>query len=1172
MEIDGDMANVSIIIPVFNVESYIKESIESCIEQTLPDVEIVIINDGSTDSSDEIIREYTNKFPNIKYKTIEHGGLSVARNNGIQIASGRYLLFLDADDYISTDACEKLFNQAEKDNLDFITFDAEVFSDDNSVNLYLKYFSYDRFGILKNTITTGKDFLKIYKDTGGVRVNACLSFVRRNLIIEHCIKFPEGLFYEDNVFFLQCMIYAKKISYNGNKFYKRRVRENSIMTQTITLKHLLDAYIINLKLIEALYNYIHIGNVDDDEIYFWLDYIIGHTILGILNKQPKSLLAALYRNYFSQIKNIIAQCVSRVIEVLDYTNPMLENISILDRYIEAITEYARLVPSDVINIFKNYKTEILKSKISIIPFQNSELRIGIYGSGPHSDFVLNLYKNLIGEIKAQIFYIDSTAKSYDQKHNDIEVVNVSDVNFSNVDALIILSYKFENEMKENVLKNLSFSEEKTKIFTFYDGENYPIDFIDSHERKYAKYRKDAEEHRVFLINTPAHDNIGDHIIAEQTKKLIHEAQNDAVIVEVTGEEYVSNPWRIREKVGWLDTVIVNGGGYFGDLWGSGKTLLDIAKMFRENRLILMPQSLTFKNEIEDIYINEWKDVLDYATDIKLLWRDDQSYKKAVQILGFEDRHFLIPDVALFSEAKQEKQNRNGIILCLRNDAEGLLSDNDKEILKSSLSQFANVKETSMHYGAGIPINQRDLVIDEKFKELSSAELVITDTLHCMISCALTGTKCIAMPNSTGKVLGVYEWIKDLDYIKFSTNYEEAKDSARELLDSNLSCEYIPKLAKEKQQLIDILEESIKFIQPIYVNVACADKDKMYFLDCHTDYLFERDILTGEIKILAELNLELDKGMKCAYIAKYNEYIWMIPWSSSCIFTYNLNNKQLKEYSLSNDTQLKYYGYRRGVVDGDYLWLLPKCEQCIYRINMNNFMVKRVNAWPKKVTFDKNAEMNFKCMNLADGKIFLFADGCSNNLVIDTDSLNIDKMDYESISSFGVVMSSETTIVAPTHRGENLKVFDCNKEFELNIPEKAWQKEEYYSFWYCTVVDNKAYIMPHEANGILYYDNGKKEVEYINLTGNKFDSLRSNPGFSGYDAIPMGDFTYIIPYMGAQLLELRNNDLVNIINLQTELPADLGIYYGKYQVELGTNYLERYINTAFINKGKLIIDA
>ena len=103
------MCKVSVIVPVYNTEKYIDKCLDSLVNQTMKDVEIIVVNDGSIDHSEEKIKNYENNYPKmIKYLKKENGGLSDARNYGIKYATGKYLAFVDSDDYIELDSCENL--------------------------------------------------------------------------------------------------------------------------------------------------------------------------------------------------------------------------------------------------------------------------------------------------------------------------------------------------------------------------------------------------------------------------------------------------------------------------------------------------------------------------------------------------------------------------------------------------------------------------------------------------------------------------------------------------------------------------------------------------------------------------------------------------------------------------------------------------------------------------------------------------------------------------------------------------------------------------------------------------------------------------------------------------------------------------------------------------------
>ncbi|WP_372519739.1 glycosyltransferase family 2 protein [Candidatus Ruminimicrobiellum ovillum] len=126
-----DNVKVSIIIPVYNVEQYLRQCLDSVVNQTLKDIEIICIDDGSSDSSLEILHEYSSKDSRIKIITQQHEGAGAARNKGLAVANGKYLSFLDSDDFFETDMLEQLYNCSEKYNTDIVICKSNTFDNGN---------------------------------------------------------------------------------------------------------------------------------------------------------------------------------------------------------------------------------------------------------------------------------------------------------------------------------------------------------------------------------------------------------------------------------------------------------------------------------------------------------------------------------------------------------------------------------------------------------------------------------------------------------------------------------------------------------------------------------------------------------------------------------------------------------------------------------------------------------------------------------------------------------------------------------------------------------------------------------------------------------------------------------------------------------------------------------
>lgn len=223
------MPKVSIIVPIYNVEKYLKKCIDSLVGQTLEDIQIILVNDGSTDSSRKIAKEYAEKYPQkILYLEKENGGLSDARNYGIPYATGEYIAFLDSDDYIETNAYEEMYNKAIEKNSDYVECDF-IWEYPNKSKIDKSQIN---IGAVKNnnndmprenlTVADKKEML------ANIRVVAWNKLIKRSIIEENKITFPKGLRYEDVEFTYKLIPYLNKASYVEKNFIHYIQRENSI--------------------------------------------------------------------------------------------------------------------------------------------------------------------------------------------------------------------------------------------------------------------------------------------------------------------------------------------------------------------------------------------------------------------------------------------------------------------------------------------------------------------------------------------------------------------------------------------------------------------------------------------------------------------------------------------------------------------------------------------------------------------------------------------------------------------------------------------------------------------------------------------------------------------------------------------------------------------------------
>ena len=224
---------VSVIIPVYNTEEYVEEAVRSIMNQTLMEIEIIIIDDGSTDNSLTIIEKLASEDNRIQYFSQTNKGQSVARNVGIEIATGEFLYFMDSDDLLEEDAFELCYHRCISEQLDFVFFDAENFGEINK-----SIVEYDRKKQLDNKVYKGIEFLNILLDKAVYRVTPWLYFINLSFLQKQNIIFDSKFrIYEDQIFSARLYLTAKRVAYMPISLFHRRLRDYSLMTNPYSLYH-----------------------------------------------------------------------------------------------------------------------------------------------------------------------------------------------------------------------------------------------------------------------------------------------------------------------------------------------------------------------------------------------------------------------------------------------------------------------------------------------------------------------------------------------------------------------------------------------------------------------------------------------------------------------------------------------------------------------------------------------------------------------------------------------------------------------------------------------------------------------------------------------------------------------------------------------------------------------
>lgn len=284
---------------------------------------------------------------------------------------------------------------------------------------------------------------------------------------------------------------------------------------------------------------------------------------------------------------------------------------------------------------------------------------------------------------------------------------------------------------------------------------------------------------VFLVFTPEHGNMGDHAIAKAEAELLRSIGVD--YIEITGRQL--NEMRNRNELGLMNgfPILINGGGNLGTLWMDVEmTERAIIENNRRSAIAILPNTIYYedsdwgKEEFEKsrrIY-NKHKKLYLYA-------REKTSY--AIMRDAYQNVK-LIPDMVLSLNECRRGEKRHGCLICLRGDREKTRTEEQEEIIRQQAAELFGqaVSVTEMVVPGVVPVDQREQELEKKFDQFRGAELIITDRLHAMIFAAITGTPCVVIDSKSPKVRGCYEWIRDLDYIRFADDVSQIADEYRKI--------------------------------------------------------------------------------------------------------------------------------------------------------------------------------------------------------------------------------------------------------------------------------------------------------------------------------------------------------------------------------------------------------
>ncbi|CUP39536.1 glycosyltransferase family 2 protein [Intestinibacter bartlettii] len=281
------MPKISVIVPIYNIEEYVEECINSILNQTFKDFELLLVDDGSTDNSFDICRKYEKEDNRIKVIHKKNGGLSDARNVGIDKACGEYLCFIDGDDFIANDTLENMYNLIKKNNSQIAICNMIRYYGDEDIDIFYKPSE-------KEIVLKSEDRFKTLEQP-----SVCNKMFKSELF--YGVRFPYGKYYEDTFIYHELVMKASSVVLTGEDSYYYRCRRGSILDGGYTKKY--------FDFMEAVY--LRATFLDENNIHEYADEAYLHVYSSLSNayhnldssSEELSLLFAIANNRYNKVFN-----------------------------------------------------------------------------------------------------------------------------------------------------------------------------------------------------------------------------------------------------------------------------------------------------------------------------------------------------------------------------------------------------------------------------------------------------------------------------------------------------------------------------------------------------------------------------------------------------------------------------------------------------------------------------------------------------------------------------------------------------------------------------------------------------------------------------------------------------------------------------------------------------
>lgn len=290
------------------------------------------------------------------------------------------------------------------------------------------------------------------------------------------------------------------------------------------------------------------------------------------------------------------------------------------------------------------------------------------------------------------------------------------------------------------------------------------------------------EGRIVFLGSPDYNNLGDQAIAYAMCEYVRKQFPSIPYLEFDQNQIFTDFQNVSKNISRNDIILLVGGGNLGDRYLDQRLLRNITVLlFPQNQIIIFPQTIDYSRSIKGFLCRRKNSKLfSKHSNLVMFAREKVSYEKMKRYFR-RNTVYLAPDI-VFSLGKRTSDHikrSDKILFCFRKDREKRIKKKDVTRLKSIFKGYKTEDVDTVTNHAILPV-AREKELLQIWENISSAKLVLTDRLHCMIFCAITDTPCIVFSNSNHKIKSSYEWISSLPYIAYCENVENAKKVYEEI--------------------------------------------------------------------------------------------------------------------------------------------------------------------------------------------------------------------------------------------------------------------------------------------------------------------------------------------------------------------------------------------------------